>query len=646
MPRGIREVKHTRVLFGDLGYAPDQNPYKPDGIRKMSDTWINPDGDGYVSMIPGYTSVVDLGDDTITVKGLGVSKHGETTLYWAHTVDSGLNNEIWKLSDISSTGTVTAALALTMAGAGSGRQFAGRMPMYAFTDSSTNRAYFFSGSQGSATAIGGYYDQSDQSTGTIGLARPDVTSSASAAGAGSGTAVKGVVKYFVSYTGQYGTDEGALSLEFGEIDAGDGDDIDLSALPTDSTNKRRLYRTFSDGNQPFYLATLNSSDTTYTDNIADVDLGDLPLQMGDPPDENFAYIAATWHFGRAYILGINGDTGEQRIYFCDPDEPESYYTSQFGNWFSIYDGSPLKVLSRIPTGLVILKARAAYFLRGRTPADFTLHEIVPQSPTSWSVGCGAPGSAIETPKGLFFYDALNYSVWALSANGEIRNISEPIRNDLRGSTATGLVDEGREYNLHVHVGYQPSSDVVMVSNGSATSGQQAMWLFNVSTGRWIGKATYSPTGTIPVLDNQNESFGTLASFLSTGSGGAESDNIYKIFSGTDHGGTAISAPTVGSPTFTGSDPTLEKTFLYVDVLMKGEASKSVTVNWFIDGATTADGTATVSLTGTDARERHRVNIGERGRELDIDIVLDNSSISHGIYGLVYGYTEDTSVVGS
>ena len=124
------------------------------------------------------------------------------------------------------------------------------------------------------------------------------------------------------------------------------------------------------------------------------------------------------------------------------------------------------------------------------------------------------------------------------------------------------------------------------------------------------------------------------------------DEIFECFSGTDHDGTAISAPTVGSPTFTGSDPTLEKTFLYVDVLMEGEASKSVTVNWFVDGATTADGTATVSLTGTDARERHRVNIGERGRELDIDIVLDNSSISHGIYGLVYGYTEDTSVVGS
>ena len=124
------------------------------------------------------------------------------------------------------------------------------------------------------------------------------------------------------------------------------------------------------------------------------------------------------------------------------------------------------------------------------------------------------------------------------------------------------------------------------------------------------------------------------------------DKIYQILTGTDHGGTAISSPTVGSPTFTGSDPTLEKTFLYVDLLMKGEASKSVTVNWFIDGASTADGTASVTLTGTDARERHRVNIGERGREIDIDIVLDNSSISHGIYGIVYGYTEDTSVVGS
>jgi hypothetical protein len=54
----------------------------------------------------------------------------------------------------------------------------------------------------------------------------------------------------------------------------------------------------------------------------------------------------------------------------------------------------------------------------------------------------------------------------------------------------------------------------------------------------------------------------------------------------------------------------------------------------------------VTLTGTDSRERHRVYINERGREIDIDTVLDNSSVSHGIYGIIYGYTDDTSVVQS
>jgi hypothetical protein len=628
--RGIREMKHKRILFGDLGYTPNQNPYSPAGIRKMSDTWIDPDGDGYVSMVPGYTSQATLTGD---IKGLATTKHGETTWHWAYTIDSGLSNELWRFKPIDGTGAIDETSVLTFTGAGGSPGFTGKIPMYSFTDANTDRAYAFTGSSGSGAAIGGYYDNSDASTGTIGLDRPNIitgddtgAAATSATGAGGGTAVKGVVKYFVSYAGQDGNEEGALSLEFGEFDAGDGDDVLLSNLPTLSTNKRRLYRTFKDGDQPFYLATLNSSDTSYTDNIADADLGDLPLKMGDPPDNGFKYSAATWHYGRGYILGTNNYTGEQRIFFSDPTEPESFYTSEFGNWFNVYDGSPGKVLARIPAGLVLLKARAAYLLAGRTPADLTLQELAPQANGIWSIGCGAPGSARETPKGLFFYDSLNFSVWAVSPGGQVQNIAEPVRNDFRSSDLMD-VSGNNEYTPSVHVNYLPESGILVVSNAGNYTTNQSMWLFDTNSGKWIGKASWAPSGMIPSVDGLNGKWTTFGFF--------KFDN-----------GTAISSPTVGAPTFTGDDPTVEKTFHYVDLLMKGEASKSVTVNWFVDGATTADGTATVTLTGTDSRERHRVYINERGREIDIDTVLDNSSVSHGIYGIIYGYTDDTSVVQS
>ena len=58
--RGIREMKHKRILFGDLQYTPTQNPYAPQGIRKMSEVWVDPSGDGYVSMVPGYSLLDDL----------------------------------------------------------------------------------------------------------------------------------------------------------------------------------------------------------------------------------------------------------------------------------------------------------------------------------------------------------------------------------------------------------------------------------------------------------------------------------------------------------------------------------------------------------------------------------------------------------
>jgi hypothetical protein len=320
MPRGIREVKHTRVLFGDLGYSPDGNSYRPDGIRKMSDTWIDPDGDGYVSMFPGYTSIHDFANTSAVPLGLRfIAGFGDTGEYLQYPIAQVyFSSSSTKLYWINNSGVATEFHEYTE-GVGLEPR-AGLIPGYTFG----NKAFVFTGDRGSATAIGLKFnigDVTDPENGAIGLSRPNINTGDDTGAAATSTlgtaggAVKGVVKYFVSYSGQDGNDEGALSLKFGEIDAEDGYDIDLSSLPTKDTNKRRLYRTFSDGDQPFYLATLNSSDTDYTDNIADADLGDLPLKMGDPPVKGIGYQDATWHYGRAYIL--DNIKRPRRIYFSD-----------------------------------------------------------------------------------------------------------------------------------------------------------------------------------------------------------------------------------------------------------------------------------------------------------------------------------------
>jgi hypothetical protein len=589
-------------------------------------------------MFPGYTSIHDFANTSAVPLGLRfIAGFGDTGEYLQYPIAQVyFSSSSTKLYWINNSGVATEFHEYTE-GVGLEPR-AGLIPGYTFG----NKAFVFTGDRGSATAIGLKFnigDVTDPENGAIGLSRPNINTGDDTGAAATSTlgtaggAVKGVVKYFVSYSGQDGNDEGALSLKFGEIDAEDGYDIDLSSLPTKDTNKRRLYRTFSDGDQPFYLATLNSSDTDYTDNIADADLGDLPLKMGDPPVKGIGYQDATWHYGRAYIL--DNIKRPRRIYFSDPEEPESYYTSEFGNWFSISDGHEGRVLSRIPAGLVYLTDHTAYLIRGRTPADFTLHELFPVSQGSYSAGCGAAGSAKETPHGLFFFDKADHTIFRISGDGQASIISVPIQKDLQDE----IDDLSSDSDTRAHMNWWPKRNILFFSSAQSNG---SMWAFDIEKGRWIGRATYSPMS----MCQWNKANTGALSMIGMLSKSGIRDHVYQLFTGTDHGGTAISSPTIGSPTFTGSDPTIEKTFLYADLLMKGEASKSVTVNWFIDGATSADGTATVSLTGTDSRERHRIYINERGRELDVDVVLDNSSVSHGIYGIVYGYTEDTSVVQS
>jgi hypothetical protein len=635
-------MKHKRILFSDIPYRPTQNPYDPKGFRKMENVWYSRyDGLPYITMVPGYTSL-GVAPLSSTVTALGSIAAGISKGTYFYTAAD-------KIYEIDSDGTFD-AIDLTNVTWDASFVNTGRMTVVGFGD----HTYLFSGiTSDSADNITfktsnpqAQNEYGDNKAAPIGFDRPDVSGASSAAGSGDGTAVKGVVKYFMSYTGTNGNDEGALSAAFGEIDAGDGDDVDLSGLPTSGTNKRRLYRTFKDGDQPFYLATLPSSGATYTDNIADVDLGDLPLQHGDPPPQSVD--SAVVHYGRIYVIGTeNSNTG---IYWSDPDDPSSWYTSDFGNWINIPGMGNPRALGRIPQGVVAFFNDNTVLVEGRSPSEFILRELTALGGDNVGIGVstGTNRAIAHSPYGLFFCHDESKSIYSISG-GRLKKISGDIDADLnaieyRPTGGTSFQDLCLQWIAHINL-LAVSFGTVQASNPGFTN-ENNTWFYDPVKDAWVGKAGYGFYSISPWVSTSvgDENWNPNYSYVAYGENG-NNDEIYQILTGNDHDGSAI-VPVLGLPTFYGDDPTVEKTFHYVDVLTKPVADETLKVEWYIDGASSADGSATLTMTGTDNRERYRVYINERGREIDIDITLDDASGDSGVYGTIYGYTDDTSVVGS
>jgi hypothetical protein len=514
----------------------------------------------------------------------------------------------------------------------------GKLVGYGYSKSATDdSAYIF---LGTATPNETKIDISAGTSDTIGLTRPDVSGASSALGASG--AVHGVVKYFLSWSDTDGLTEGALSLEFGEIDAGDGSIVDLSSIPEHPTqaSKKRLYRTFSDGAQPFFLATLDDGTTTYEDNIADVDLGDLPLYHGDPPPADVT--DAVFHYGRGYLLVT------PNIYWSDPAEPESWYTATNGNSFNLQSGDYPRAVARVPSGILVFMNNKVHLLSGRSPSQFRVDEITPDGGDGLAHGASSPRQVVTTPWGVFYFHNQSKSVFHYRGGNFAQKISSPIESDLK-AIEHRINSTTHEY-LSLH--WLVDEKLVAVSFGHRATktdpitNENKTWFYDPEPGRWVGKAGYGffSMSSWPKVSAGTELENPNYSNVAFGYNETSTD-IYHFITGVNHNGSAIT-PVLGLPTFTADVPYAEKQFLWVDVYCKPVASETIRVDWYIDGASSSDGNATITLVGTDNRERHRVNIGERGRELDIDLTLDDATGNSGVYGVTFGYTVDTSIVGS
>jgi hypothetical protein len=125
---------------------------------------------------------------------------------------------------------------------------------------------------------------------------------------------------------------------------------------------------------------------------------------------------------------------------------------------------------------------------------------------------------------------------------------------------------------------------------------------------------------------------------------AATGKVFQLDSGTDFAGGAISTDFSLSPFF-GTSLNKLKTFLYVDVIFEPVANGAFGLEWWINGESGDSTSVLVAMDKTGfARHRRRVNIGYKGRSLDLK--LKNAESYEGswkIYGYVIGYIEHESI---
>ena len=288
---------------------------------------------------------------------------------------------------------------------------------------------------------------------TQGLTQPTL-GGATAATNGEGNVV-GLVKYFVAYMS--GTAVLAMSVAFGEIDAGDGSTIELTTIPTLSGKNRWIFRTRAGGVQPYFVGSIDDDTTTiFTDSVADFDLGFVPAKHGQPPPTGTKY--AVVYNNRVFAAGATPN----EVIYTDINKPESYNTFSFFN-AGFKDGDEISGLAKLRGAVVIFKKNHIYKVAGRDPeVDMIgVDEVRSDDPQSRTIGCPDQSAMCSTPNGLFFYYNANF--YLMGNQCEIQPISLQIENELRDD-----INQAKEENIICW--YDPNRRIVYASvpTGSST----------------------------------------------------------------------------------------------------------------------------------------------------------------------------------
>lgn len=312
---------------------------------------------------------------------------------------------------------------------------------------------------------------------TVGLDRPDLTTSCSVVSPAATGSVEGIVRYFIAYLDEE-LNEGPLSPYFpnyydstastgyysGTISEADREagwavsdsgsvQLNLGMAPA-TVSKIRIYRTMKDRGSPFFLKDVDYAAGTITvvDTLSDLELGDLPFTHGDPPPTTF--FSPVVYYDRLWGLGTRqgvADSKRTYLFWSDINAPESFFWD--GNYAAVYaeDGDEGTALVRDRSGLVIFKNNHAYRMVGRTPDDINFYEITTEDSDS-GVGCPHPNAVVATARGTFFY--WQGAVYLYTDGGAV-DISKPISPILKGrSTRVGTLER---FNWDYHTSVIDSS---------------------------------------------------------------------------------------------------------------------------------------------------------------------------------------------
>lgn len=460
----------------------------------------------------------------------------------------------------------------------------------------------------------------------IGLTRQSVTNATAATNAGGSNNVKGVVKYFLAELSS--TTEAALSASFGEIDAGDGNRINVVLTHADFASKVfKIYRTYANFVDPFYVGQIDtSSSTTFTDDVSDANLGDPPFANGDVPPSGIT--SCVTYYNRVY--GMDGND----LYWSDLGQPESYATWAGGNRLTVghNDGDVGTAIARDSDGIIFFKKGHIYKVFGYGPRFDDVRELAPSDQPTRSIGTPGINSFTYTPAGIFFY--FNGGFYMYNQN-RVRRLSQLVEDDIDTIITTGDFDESGPWDISM--GYQPSTGRVWATLRNAT------FFYDIQRDRFVGAMQHG------FRCYMVDDFGNSESFFCGGSKGDVGSHDTKQIYTSDITTTLAQDQAVRLYPF--GDSTVLRNFVYVELLFRN-AGAARNIDLFVDvNGTRVQTYSAESVNDTTGRSRFpsRFYIDSIGYDCELTITSDsgqNSTNALTLYGVKMAYQDVSEGTGA
>lgn len=400
--------------------------------------------------------------------------------------------------------------------------------------------------------------------------------------------------------------------------------INLTSIPVSvdvTVNARRIYRTANGGVEYFLVTTINDNSTTsYTDNTSDYDLALLPAadDLGNPPGVDST--------DRLRLLIAWKD----RLWGAPADNPDRVY---FTENRKIYGWSPDNFITVKPVGqdlvgvtafmarrddLLIGKRRSLWMVRGTSPADFQVIQVVEgPGPLSQDAAIVVRDRAYWVAEdGLYEYGP--------------EGVTNLAREHVYPWFTTEDTFERGEFENAFAV-WDPEYDTINVHLAPTGATDMTRWAsYDLRRKTWLGPHktdAFTPTAAGLIEDSN----AMLAPFI----GGSDGHLYSRDSTSASDNGTAIDFD-VTTKFHSMNTPDIEKYFGELAVISKIQASGTLTITPSVGGLNASAGTA-ISHDMTTGRQRLR-RLGT-GRYAKVRLQNSADAVKVELYGLEFPYHE-------